>query len=77
MKKKKGFHLYAYQKVILSYIITLSIFAWVLYPLMHRILNYPPGTVDTAFQIEYGGLSYTAQFVSLYVVVISLFAISI
>ncbi len=74
-KSKKGFHLYAYQKVILSYVITLSICAWVLYPLMHRILNYPPGTVDTQFQIEYGGLSYTAQFVSLYIVVVSLFVI--
>ncbi len=72
---KKGFHLYTYQKVILSYVITLSICAWVLYPLMHRILNYPPGTVDTPFQVEYGGLSYTAQFVSLYVVVITLFVI--
>ena len=45
-------HLYAYQKVILSYVMTLSVCAWVLYPFMHKILNYPPGTVDTQFQIE-------------------------
>ena len=72
-KTKKGFHLYAYQKVILSYFITLSACAWVLYPFMHRILNYPPGTVDTQFQVEYGGLTYTMQFLLLYVFVTSLF----
>lgn len=74
-KNKKGLHLYAYQKVILSYVMTLSVCAWVLYPFMHRILNYPPGTVDTQFQIEYGGLSYTSQFILLYVVVVSLFVL--
>ncbi len=75
MKKtrKKIFHLYTYQKVILSYFITLSICVWALYPFMYKILNYPPGTVDTQFQIEYGGLTYTSQFLLLYIFVISLF----
>ena len=63
-KNKKGLHLYAYQKVILSYVMTLSVCAWVLYPFMH-----------TQFQIEYGGLSYTSQFILLYVVVVSLFVL--
>ena len=53
-KTKKGFHLYTYQKVILSYVISFSICALVLYPTMHKILNYPPGTVDTQFQVDYG-----------------------
>ena len=72
-KTKKSFHLYTYQKVILSYFITISICAWLLYPIMHRILNYPPGTVDTQFQVEYGGLTYTQQFIILYVVITALF----
>ncbi len=74
-KTKKGFQLYAYQKVILSYLITFSICVWVLYPIMHKILNYPPGTVDTQFQVEYGGLTYSAQFLLLYIFVISLFVL--
>lgn len=74
-KTKKKFHLYTYQKVILSYFITFSICVWVLYPIMHKILNYPPGTVDTAFQVEYGGLTYTAQFFVLYIFVTSLFCL--
>lgn len=72
-KNKKGFHLYTYQKVILIYFITFSICAWILYPVMYRILNYPPGTVDTQFQVEYGGLTYTQQFCLLYVFVTALF----
>ena len=72
-KTKKSFHLYTYQKVILSYFISITICAWLLYPIMHRILNYPPGTVDTQFQVEYGGLTYTAQFIILYVVITALF----
>ena len=74
-KTKKTFHLYTYQKVILSYFITFSICVWVLYPIMYKILNYPPGTVDTQFQIEYGGLTYTAQFILLYTFVVLLFLI--
>lgn len=74
-KTKKTFHLYTYQKVIISYFITFSICVWVLYPIMYKILNYPPGTVDTQFQIEYGGLTYTAQFLLLYAFVVSLFLI--
>ena len=72
-KTKKVFHLYTYQKVILSYFISITICAWILYPIMHRILNYPPGTVDTQFQVEYGGLTYTAQFIILYVLITVLF----
>lgn len=74
-KTKKTFHLYTYQKVILSYFITFSICVWGLYPIMYKILNYPPGTVDTQFQVEYGGLTYTAQFVLLYSFVVLLFII--
>ena len=74
-KTKKTFDLYTYQKVILSYFITFSICVWVLYPIMYKILNYPPGTVDTQFQIEYGGLTYTAQFILLYTFVVLLFLI--
>lgn len=72
-KNKKIFHLYTYQKVILTYFISFSICAWLLYPVMYKILNYPPGTVDTAFQVEYGGLTYTQQFALLYVFIIFLF----
>ena len=72
-KTKKVLHLYTYQKVILSYFISITICAWILYPIMHRILNYPPGTVDTQFQVEYGGLTYTAQFIILYVLIVALF----
>lgn len=74
-KTKKGFHLYAYQKVILSYFITFSICVWVLYPIMHKILNYPPGTVDTQFQVDYGGLTYSMQFLLLYIFVTTLFVL--
>ena len=72
-KIKKIFHLYTYQKVILSYFITFSACVWTLYPIMYKILNYPPGTVDTQFQIDYGGLTYSAQFLLLYVFVTALF----
>lgn len=72
-KKKKIFHLYTYQKVIISYFITFSICVWILHPIMHKILNYPPGTVDTQFQVEYGGLTYTQQFLLLYVFITALF----
>ena len=72
-KTKKKFHLYTYQKVILSYFITFSICVWILYPIMYKILNYPPGAVDTQFQVEYGGLTYSQQFLFLYVAVTSLF----
>ncbi len=65
-KTKKIFSLYTYQKVILTHFITFSICVWILYPIMYKILNYPPGTVDTQFQIDYGGLTYTAQFLILY-----------
>lgn len=74
-KTKKGFHLYTYQKVILSYVISFSICALVLYPTMHKILNYPPGTVDTQFQVDYGGLTYTQQFAILYIFITALFVI--
>lgn len=72
-KNKKIFHLYTYQKVILLYFITITTCAWILYPIMHKILNYPPGTVDTQFQIEYGGLTYTEQFIILYALITILF----
>lgn len=75
-KKTKGLlHLHTYQKVILTYIITFSICALVLYPTMHKILNYPPGTVDTQFQVDYGGLTYTQQFGILYLFITALFVI--
>ena len=67
-KKKKG--LYTYQKVILSYFMSFSICIWALYPFMFRILNYPPGTVDTTFQVEYGGLTYTQQFFVIYAFIV-------
>ena len=72
---KKILKLHTYQKVILTYIITFSICALVLYPTMHKILNYPPGTVDTQFQIDYGGLTYTQQFGILYVFITALFVL--
>jgi len=75
-KKTKGLlHLHTYQKVILTYIITFSICALVLYPTMHKILNYPPGTVDTQFQVDYGGLTYTQQFGILYLFITALFVL--
>ena len=73
--QKKKFHLYTYQKVILSYFITISICAWLLYPTMHRILNYPPATVNPQSQVEYRGLTYTAQFVILYILIVVLFVL--
>ncbi len=74
-KTKKSFHLHTYQKVILTYIVTFSFCALVLYPTMHKILNYPPGTVDTQFQIDYGGLTYTQQFGILYLFITALFVL--
>ncbi len=70
-KKKKG--LYTYQKVILSYFMSFTICIWALYPFMYKILNYPPGTVDTQFQIEYGGLTYTKQFFVIYLFIVIVF----
>ncbi len=68
-KNEKKLHFYTYQKVILTHFITFSACVWILYPIMYKILNYPPGTVDTQFQIDYGGLTYTAQFLILYIFV--------
>ncbi len=68
-KNEKKSRLYTYQKVILTHFITLSMCALILYPIMYKILNYPPGTVDTQFQIDYGGLTYSSQFLILYVFV--------
>ncbi len=72
-KKKKG--LYTYQKVILSYFMSFTICIWALYPFMYKILNYPPGTVDTQFQIDYGGLTYTKQFFVIYLFIVITFII--
>ncbi len=74
-KTEKRFKLYTYKKVILTYVITFSICALVLYPTMHKILNYPPGTVDSQFQIDYGGLTYTQQFGILYLFITALFVL--
>ena len=73
MKKKKEKGLYTYQKVILSYFLSFTICIWALYPFMYRILNYPPGTVDTQFQIDYGGLTYTKQFFVIYLFIVVVF----
>ena len=74
-KTKKTLTFHTYQKVILTYIITFSICALILYPTMHKILNYPPGTVDTQFQVDYGGLTYTQQFGILFLFITTLFVL--
>lgn len=51
---------------------TIIFFALIFYPLIPLILNYPPGTVNTEFNIQFNKINYTGQY--LLIVFLVLFA---
>ena len=46
----------------LVYNIVFILVALFFYPLVHKILCYPPNSIDNSFQIAINGLTYTQQY---------------
>lgn len=56
MKKKINT---CFLRIILLYLITPILIALCLYPVLPKILNYPPESIDNQFQVEFDGVTYT------------------
>lgn len=67
-KKIKSKVKYISSSVIKTYLLILLGALAILYPLIPNILNYPPNSINTAFDIEMSGISYLAQFISIYII---------
>ncbi len=60
------------RNIIFTYLIIAVSIVLILYPLLPKILNYPPDSIDNTFQKELEGLTYTAQYALLICVVVFL-----
>ena len=49
-------------QILVLYLTIMFLIPILFYPLLPNILRYPPGTVDTAFQLEIDGMGYTQQY---------------
>ena len=54
-----------WKKLIFMYNIIDIIAVLVFYPFIPKLLNYPPDSINNAFQVEINGLTYTQQYISI------------
>lgn len=60
------------RKIFLFYLIIPIIIAFVFYPLLPTLLDYPPESINNQFQIEFDGITYTQQYMLLVAIMIVL-----
>ena len=60
------------RNITLIYLVISVCMVLALYPLLPKILNYPPDSIDNAFQAELEGLTYTVQYILLIFVIVFL-----
>ena len=60
------------RNITLIYLVISVCMVLALYPLLPKILNYPPNSIDNAFQAELEGLTYTVQYILLIFVIVFL-----
>ena len=70
------FHIKSTTKIFLFYLFIPFIIVLILYPLLPIILNYPPDSINNAFQISLDGLTYTQQYLMI-VILFSFFSLVI
>lgn len=60
----KNFHITikSTTKIFLFYLLIPCVIVLILYPLLPIILNYPPDSINNAFQVAIDGLTYTQQY---------------
>lgn len=58
--------------VMLVYSIIIIAVGFLFYPIIPIVLNYPPGTVNTQFQVEVNNLTYRSQFIIIVLLVLLL-----
>ena len=63
----KNFHITikSTTKIFLFYLLIPCVIVLILYPLLPIILNYPPDSINNAFQVAIDGLTYTQQYLML------------
>lgn len=54
---------YLKESIIFVYNFTILVVALIFYPLIPILLNYPPGTVNSKFQVQVEGLTYNQQYI--------------
>lgn len=59
-------------KITLIYLIIPFLICLILYPLLPILLNYPPDSINNAFQVNVDGITYTQQYVVLVCLIILL-----
>lgn len=58
-------------KIISLYLGIPALIAMCLYKFLPIILNYPPNSIDNAFQLEFDGITYTQQYILLISLIVS------
>lgn len=59
-----------WKKLMIIYNIIDILAVLMFYPLIPKLLNYPPDSIDNAFQVAINGLTYTQQYVSILILCI-------
>lgn len=59
-------------KIILIYLTIPFLICLILYPLLPILLNYPPDSIDNAFQVNVDGITYSQQYIVLICLIILL-----
>lgn len=59
-------------KIVLIYLIIPFLICLILYPLLPILLNYPPNSIDNAFQVNVDGITYSQQYIVLVCLIILL-----
>lgn len=60
--RERAVNLKTSSAIMLVFSITIICIAILFYPVIPSVLNYPPGTVNTQFQIDVNSFTYTQQF---------------
>lgn len=79
MKKKKNnfFSILSEKKLALINTLIFALTALILYFVLPMVLNYPPNSIDNAFQIKIVGITYTTQFLILISILLVLLYIAL
>lgn len=59
-------------KIMMIYLIIPFLICSILYPLLPILLNYPPNSINNAFQLDVDGITYTQQYIVLVCLIILL-----
>lgn len=57
-------------KITITHILILLMIEIIFYPLIPFLLNYPPDSINNAFQIQVAGLKYSTQYIGLSAIII-------